>query len=674
MENVESFVPPLNLYMVRMVTIAALMTKPDDESTPESVDGSNQTKQDITLEPTQVQKNAYNQIITEGNNTIDISTLNRPLNYQKKILKDCYNESSLKTFIAYMHSKIMRESVDVVCDESVLKEFFKEYYEIDTIKSSIMGQSLYSFHVDYTNSNTKNAEQTGVNEQTTLTVYQSAFSRKNLSKKIGFSNNIVNAEPDSKITLYGILTSLTLKKRREYVSVNRKVFVSPLIRSWMTAICLFGDEVDTSKNNQGMNVSHFILVVSPFLMEESFIHDVSNQRKPLLEQVQTILLFIQFLILELLPFLSSLLEKIDDTDVNEIMNEVIESKTLVNRFMDTIDKTQNFLKKGLTTSNPKIPDINSEVSVSNNPVTRQNFLSKLNIFSNINNVDSNRQIKDLDYSNIYDGNNTNSRTENITNNTNKYLPSFFNRKNDEKNNVIYTDNPLKKTNQTNSNSQKKDETKDKKKYGKNYSDIYNGINGIFNLIGGAPTNNEKTKNEIKIFITNAKIKLEKISNIKSYYIHDYDTSYVIRINDTKNVPIGIITETNIKMLGDDELLNAYFLNELKLVHGIPQPHSRFLRWFNRTCETSSENKFIDFTLCKVNEKQVVDPKNSGGSQSSSNQNNSINKNDTSSSILNNKSQDRNSGSNKKTKKYNKDGKQKKTKKIRNPPSQNQTPL
>lgn len=69
-------------------------------------------------------------------------------------------------------------------------------------------------------------------------------------------------EKDTQITLYGVFSSLhkSYYNKRIYSQTN-KINVSPLIRTWMTALCLYLPYHKTIK-----------LTVTPFLMEH-YIHD-----------------------------------------------------------------------------------------------------------------------------------------------------------------------------------------------------------------------------------------------------------------------------------------------------------------------------------------------------------------------------------------------------------------
>ena len=72
-------------------------------------------------------------------------------------------------------------------------------------------------------------------------------------------------ERDTKLTVYGILTSLLKgNKLKEKNNDCNIIFVSVLIRTWMTAICLYLPHC---------NSKFFTLIVSPFLKEEGNTYD-----------------------------------------------------------------------------------------------------------------------------------------------------------------------------------------------------------------------------------------------------------------------------------------------------------------------------------------------------------------------------------------------------------------
>jgi len=415
---------PEQYYMDKMVMVAHSMLGEEEEwEIPAKLNASaNQSTAQA----------AYKKIV--DTEKPDETLRKRPLNLHNKFLPEYYTHSSLKTFIALMHQECIKESVDVVCHGNVIKKFLNDYYkEIEnaTLTKKYIKHNVFSFQVDYQLSNTKmkpaekisraklyekliiekvlrekkiklnnlndlfkeeeeekeeeegeegegegeeegeegenynniikdikilynkinnselnlQSDPTNLNTKQDLenyanqlhetifdavlkplTVYRHAYSISNLAQSNGLINKLVNTQKDAKLTLYGVLTTLALLPVRTVPLNEKKVFVSPLIRTWMTAICLFCGHVattpatdaatgttdaagtdsatDSVTDATGATTGATLrLIVSPFLVESAFFHDVSNDPNPFRDQVYTIRVFIDFLKTKLLPFL-----------------------------------------------------------------------------------------------------------------------------------------------------------------------------------------------------------------------------------------------------------------------------------------------------------------------------------------------------------------------------------
>ena len=115
---------------------------------------------------------------------------------------------------------------------------------------------------------------------------------------------------DTKLSLYGILGTLDFKNDAINLNeCNNTVFVSVLVRTWITAICLYLSKIGDNKQ--------FTLVVSPFIKESGKTYD----NKPLLiqEQINIIKNFLLFL------------RNIDTTKVSAECNTSIQ---LINNFFN----------------------------------------------------------------------------------------------------------------------------------------------------------------------------------------------------------------------------------------------------------------------------------------------------------------------------------------------------
>ena len=126
-------------------------------------------------------------------------------------------------------------------------------------------------------------------------IFRHAFSCANLAKETGDSRKQFD-EKDPGLTIWGIISTLIQSNKTDNGfnnDIKPVVFVSPLIRTWMTAIVLFGPQVK--------NGGELTLVLSPGISEQSgdigYIRSaLDNTREDFNKQLKRIKLFIRVLI------------------------------------------------------------------------------------------------------------------------------------------------------------------------------------------------------------------------------------------------------------------------------------------------------------------------------------------------------------------------------------------
>jgi hypothetical protein len=191
--------------------------------------------------------------------------------------------------------------------------------------------------------------------------YSYANRIKNKGGKLGKLQQA--SEKDPGLTIYGILSSLyhgsKLVKNEfdsELKSIPSTIYVSILIRTWMTAICLYLPHVKDDD---------FTLIISPFIKEEGMrIFSNDNYPNKIDEQIMEINKFLKFL---------------TNIDINIIKNEVIK---------DNIKKIKTFFNDGHTVNIFYFDDVLKNDS--NKNLSIKNIYSTPNV-KTINNPKSNHK-------------------------------------------------------------------------------------------------------------------------------------------------------------------------------------------------------------------------------------------------------------------------------------------
>jgi hypothetical protein len=234
-------------------------------------------------------KNSVNKLINKTNelktSTLKISKTVRLLkysNYEKYL-----TESSIKNFLSFLLSKNkLNGDIRVVSHSSVMKNFLESELSYTGNTSSLYDDNLWSIFLS-SDSNVR------------VNITRHAFSIANIYKeraakyKISFLQKFRQIlVPDPSLSLYGIISSLFhgefLHQNEDSLGMTTSpdiIFVSVLIRTWMTAICLY---LPYCKSNE------FKLIVSPFIKEVGRTPD--NQPIDIKDQLLYIKSFLNLLI------------------------------------------------------------------------------------------------------------------------------------------------------------------------------------------------------------------------------------------------------------------------------------------------------------------------------------------------------------------------------------------
>ena len=247
---------------------------------------------------------------------------------EKQIRPD-YKGSDIKKFLSYINDTIrIPDNLRIVCHSHIMQDFLKTKIDRDIVEKNnlklkdIFDENLWTILMK-------------INDDPNLPKYISisrhGFSIANLIKsreETTFFTSLLKKEQqlteiDAKLSIYGILTALLngsdlvkKEKKNGMKSPPNEIFVSVLIRTWMTAICLYlphcmthngnqvGGDLFSSKSPKNNNSEvlkqkdqkkiNFKLIVSPFLKENGKTFD--NQPEDIYIQLDNIKKFLEFLI------------------------------------------------------------------------------------------------------------------------------------------------------------------------------------------------------------------------------------------------------------------------------------------------------------------------------------------------------------------------------------------
>jgi hypothetical protein len=248
--------------------------------------------------------------------SIDFFTHGLPINFDElmNITKKSYKESqSIELFLRYLlYKKELIEEIFVVTDNNIMKTFLDTFLlDIKKTKSNngiketksnnYQDQNLWSIKMVLRstlklNPGNESYSKLEQNYESTYGAYgakmlitRSAFSLANMASERGFfykKNQIQDI--DSPLSIYGIVSAIKFnlpgfepnEKRDKMV-----VYVSPLIRTWMTAVCLYLKYTD-----------NLTLVISPFIKETSGRFSYDNEPNNIDVQLKYFKIFLKLYI------------------------------------------------------------------------------------------------------------------------------------------------------------------------------------------------------------------------------------------------------------------------------------------------------------------------------------------------------------------------------------------
>lgn len=199
---------------------------------------------------------------------------------------------------------MLKKGGDLKCSKK------ENYSNTQELMTDISNENMWEFTIN--NNNNKN-----------ITFIRHAFSVANIYNERAkvrstWGKNKYNQtrEKDSKLSLFGILSALKLSSVKDYnVEMEQNVYVSCLIRTWMTALCLFLPKMKKIKNNNNKQ-KILNLVVTDGIRENKS----SPDNKP--EDIRTQIINIKYFY-KLVKILSKNCFNLDLNDTNLTVNVII---------------------------------------------------------------------------------------------------------------------------------------------------------------------------------------------------------------------------------------------------------------------------------------------------------------------------------------------------------------
>jgi len=236
--------------------------KKDIESNKNKEIKSNKNKEIKSLYQIHLNDTSNNIRKSELNKNKEIKSFNQ-IYLKDNIIEPVYNGSDIISFLSYLNNTIcIPQNLRIVCHDDIIQDLLKKLNidSNDNIKK-IFNENLWSIFMSL-HSNKKISIST--NGFSLLDLIDQKKGKKTIFVPTINYNKL--SEPDAKLSLYGILTSLLhgsdLVRKESYDGMKESpdtIFVSILMRTWMTAICLY---LPHCKND------NFTLVVSPFLKKK----------------------------------------------------------------------------------------------------------------------------------------------------------------------------------------------------------------------------------------------------------------------------------------------------------------------------------------------------------------------------------------------------------------------
>jgi hypothetical protein len=209
------------------------------------------------------------------------------------IIEEIYNVEKKKKFGLFGGgTSSENQNKSVKCTKGTANKMsnfhtFKDFFK------NITDENMWDFDIDYQNQNE--------NKKKNITFVRHAFSVANIYNERAKKNILGPAsknkrdqlrEKDAKLSLFGILSAVKMSEKKKYkLKDQQNVYVSCLIRTWMTAICLFLPNMSDGGT--------LTLIVTPGIKEKGGTDD--NVPDPIHVQIQTIRYFYTFLIDLILP-------------------------------------------------------------------------------------------------------------------------------------------------------------------------------------------------------------------------------------------------------------------------------------------------------------------------------------------------------------------------------------
>lgn len=206
---------------------------------------------------------------------------------------------------------------------------------------------------------------------------------------------------DPELTLYGTISSLIHSNKIneneiEFKSSPNKIFVSILIRTWMTAICLYLPNFVNFKKKASNNLDPFTLIITPYVKEldiskykvqyKIFKDNIPNEFNV---QIKNILKFLNYII------------RMSDYDFNntDLNNNLSLIKQYFNEKNELIIVNDNKQKKIHIYMN------NNKIINKNKKNNTKIIINNIKICNGVNNPDKNYFLKDCEiFSTIYNNN------------------------------------------------------------------------------------------------------------------------------------------------------------------------------------------------------------------------------------------------------------------------------
>lgn len=254
------------------------------------------------------QKNFINYSNILSNNLPYRLSENNKITIEKKINKNKssiiltkidadYKAASIIKFLSFLHSHGGIDSeVRIVSHNNIMTKLLEL---LDTnnnkIKNIYKNQNLWSILLNL--------------DDKKINITRHGFSISNLYKETGEIFKQIQYQ-DPELSLYGTLSALLHSKqiseneeKNGFITVPYKIYVSTLIRSWMTAICLYLPYFAKLKESKKNLPENFTLIISPYIKEVdksqfSVSMGISKDNTPndFNIQIENILKFLNYLI------------------------------------------------------------------------------------------------------------------------------------------------------------------------------------------------------------------------------------------------------------------------------------------------------------------------------------------------------------------------------------------